>query len=86
MGSGAQQEALVGTRTVLDVLDAEQAVLDSQSSLIESQRDEIVAAYSVLSQVGLLTANDLGLPGCVYDFGPDYERTRDRWFGNSVVE
>lgn len=83
---GVQQEALVGTRTVLDVLDAEQAVLDSQSSLIESRRDEIVAAYTVLAQVGLLTANDLGLPGCVYDFGPDYERTRDRWFGNSVVE
>ncbi|MEM7444905.1 MAG: TolC family outer membrane protein [Pseudomonadota bacterium] len=81
---GVQQEALVGTRTVLDVLDAEQAVLDSRSSLIQAQRDEIVAAYSLLAQVGLMTAADLQLPVTVYDFGPDYERTRDRWFGNSI--
>lgn len=81
---GVQQEALVGTRTVLDVLDAEQAVLDSRSSLIQSQRDEIVAAYTLLAQVGLLTALELGLPVQVYEFGPDYERTRGRWFGNSI--
>lgn len=81
---GVQQEALVGTRTVLDVLDAEQALLDSQSSLIEARVDEVVAAYQLLSQVGMLTAYDLGLQACVYEFGPDYERARTRWFGTSV--
>ena len=53
---GVRQEADVGARTVLDVLDAEQEFLDAQVNLVRAQRDEIVAQYQLLSSVGRLTA------------------------------
>ena len=40
---GVEQEARVGSRTVLDVLDAEQELLNAKVALVRSQRDEIVA-------------------------------------------
>src|SRR5690606_28719399 len=58
---GVRQEADVGARTTLDVLDAEQEYLDSQVALVGSQRDEVVAAYGLLAAVGHLSARDLGL-------------------------
>src|SRR5690606_38913251 len=81
---GVQQEALVGSRTVLDVLDTQQDLLDAQVSLVSAQRDEVVAAYQVLNAVGLLTARALGLPVQVYDPEPDYQATRGRWWGTSI--
>src|SRR5262249_16449906 len=59
---GVRQEQQVGLRTVLDVLDAQQAVLNSQVSLVVARRDTIVAAYQTLASVGKLTAADLKLP------------------------
>ncbi len=59
---GVKQEAEVGSRTTLDVLNAEQELLNSQVALVGSQRDEYVAAYDLLSAVGALTAQDLRLP------------------------
>ncbi len=64
---GVTQEAQVGSRTTLDVLDAEQELLDSRVSLVRAERDEFVAAYSLLSAMGQLTAQDLGLPVQYYD-------------------
>ncbi len=81
---GTEQEALVGSRTVLDVLDAEQELLDAQVSLVRSQRDEVVAAYSLLAVTGQLTARALGLPVEYYEFEPDYRATRGRLWGTSV--
>ena len=52
----------VGARTVLDVLDAQQELLDSQVTLVGSERDEVVAAYQLKSSVGQLTARRLELP------------------------
>jgi len=76
-----QQEQAVGARTVLDLLDAEQELLDANVSLVRSQRDEIVAAYRVLAAIGRLTASDLGLPVEVYDPDLDYYKVRNKWFG-----
>jgi len=79
---GVREEAKVGARTTLDVLDAEQDFLDARASLIVSRRDEYVAAYSLLASVGKLTIGHLGL-----DTGPAtpepsyYEGVRDRNFG-----
>ena len=42
---GVQQEALVGSRTVLNVLDAEQELLDAKVDLVKAERDEIVARF-----------------------------------------
>jgi len=81
---GVRQEALVGSRTVLDVLDAEQELLDARVSLVTAQRDEVVAAYEVLSAVGVLTARARGLPVDYYDVERDYEATRNRLWGTSV--
>lgn len=81
---GVTQEAQVGSRTVLDVLDAEQELLDARVSLVRASRDEIVAAYELLSAVGRLTARDLNLPVEYYDIDLDYDRTRDLWYGTSI--
>src|SRR5262249_19396746 len=64
---GVRQEAEVGSRTTLDVLNAEQELLNSEVSLVGSQRDEYVAAYGLLASVGALTAQDLKLPVKIYD-------------------
>ncbi|MFQ6018972.1 MAG: TolC family outer membrane protein [Kiloniellaceae bacterium] len=81
---GVRQENLVGARTVLDILDAEQELLDAQVSLVRSQRDEIVAGFEVLAAVGRLTARDLVLPVEIYDPEIDYRKVRNRWFGLGI--
>lgn len=78
---GVRQENAVGARTVLDVLDAEQELLDAQVSLVGAQRDEIVATFEVLSAVGRMTAADLGLGTEIYDAEADYRAVRGSWFG-----
>ena len=78
---GVQQENLVGARTILDILDAEQELLDAQVSLVGSQRDEIVAGFQVLTAIGRMTAKDLTLPVEVYEPEADYLKVRNRWFG-----
>ncbi|MEE8517435.1 MAG: TolC family outer membrane protein [Alphaproteobacteria bacterium] len=79
---GVQIEAQVGSRTVLDVLDAEQELLDAQVSLVRSQRDVIVAGFDLLAAIGRLTARDLKLPVTLYDFEINYKAVRDKWFGS----
>lgn len=81
---GVQREASVGSRTVLDVLDAEQELLDARVNLVTSQRDETVAALTLLSSVGHLTAADLNLPVDLYDPQGHYRKVRGKWFGGDV--
>jgi TolC family type I secretion outer membrane protein len=78
---GVEQEALVGTRTVLDVLDAEQELLDARVNLVRARRDEIVASLGLAQAIGRLTADalDLGVPR--YDFEAYYREVRGKWFG-----
>ncbi|MBU2959592.1 TolC family outer membrane protein [Citreicella sp. C3M06] len=64
---GIREEATLGARTTLDVLDAEQTLLDARASLISSQVDETIAAYAVLSSIGQLTSDALGLAVPKYD-------------------
>jgi outer membrane protein TolC len=78
---GVRQENAVGARTVLDVLDAEQELLDAQVNLVRAHRDEIVAGFTVISAMGRLTARNLALGVDVYDPEVDYQAVRDRWFG-----
>lgn len=56
-----REEARLGSRTTLDVLDTEQSLLDARTRLLEAQRDEQVAVYGVLAAMGLLTVDHLGL-------------------------
>lgn len=78
---GVEQEAAVGSRTVLDVLDAEQELLDAQVNLVRDQRDAIVASYELLAAVGRLTARDLALPVDLYDQKAHYLKVRDKLWG-----
>jgi len=78
---GVQQEATVGARTVLDVLDAEQELLDGQVSLVQAQRDATVASYQLLQALGRLTAQDLNLPVQVYDYDSHYVEVSGKLWG-----
>lgn len=80
---GVQREAQVGARTVLDVLDAEQELLNAKVSLVKAQRDEMVAMFQVKEAVGELTAERLKLPVDLYDPGQHYDEVRGAWFGTS---
>jgi len=81
---GVKQEALVGTRTVLDVLDAEQELLNARVDLVRAQRDEVVASLSLASAVGLLSAEALNLDVPRYDVQEHYQRVRGKWLGTGV--
>lgn len=78
---GVEREASVGSRTVLDVLDAEQELLDSRVSHVRAQRDEVVAFFELKSAIGQLTARDLELPVTLYDPREHYQEVKDKWFG-----
>ena len=78
---GVQQEAQVGSRTTLDVLDAEQELLDSRVALVAAERDEYVTAYQLLSAVGALTAHGLELPTDIYDPVKNYNDVRWKFVG-----
>jgi outer membrane protein len=79
--NGVRDEARVGQRTTLDVLNAIQALLNARVSLITAQHDRVVASYNVLSAVGRLSAAVMGLPVQLYDPGVHYHQVRDSWFG-----
>ena len=81
---GVSEEARVGARTVLDVLDAQQELLDSRVSLVRVTRDAHVASYELFAAVGRLTAEDLNLPVALYDFSEYFDRVRGRWFGGNI--
>jgi outer membrane protein len=78
---GVEREAAVGSRTVLDVLDAEQELLDAKVNHVRAQRDELVATYELLSSVGLLNAKTLKLNVDFYDPSEHYFEVRDKWLG-----
>jgi outer membrane protein len=78
---GVQREAAVGSRTVLDVLDAEQELLNARVSLVSARRDEIVAAYQLKESVGEFTAQRLDLPVNIYNPMEYYDRVRNKWWG-----
>jgi len=82
---GVQREAAVGSRTVLDVLDAEQELLDAKVSLVRAQRDELVALFELKQAIGGLTADKMRLDTGIYDPKVHYEEVRDAWVGTSSV-
>lgn len=81
---GVQQEALVGTRTVLDILDAEQELLDSRVNLVRARRDEYIATFNLVAAVGGLTAGGLSLDTPLYDPTLYQNAVRNKWFGTDT--
>ena len=74
---GVREEATLGARTTLDVLNAEQELLDARANQISAQADEVIASYSLLSATGLLTAEHLQLPVQQYDPAAYYNLVKD---------
>jgi outer membrane protein len=78
---GTQQEALVGTRTVLDVLIAEQQLFTTESQLVTAQHDAALAEFNLAAADGRLIAPDLKLPVELYDMDSHYKEVKDKWLG-----
>jgi TolC family type I secretion outer membrane protein len=78
---GVQQEALVGTRTVLDVLIQNQQLLTTQSQLVTAQHDAALAEFNLAAAVGRLIAPELNLPVRLYDMEQHFKQVRDKWIG-----
>ena len=78
---GVQREAIVGSRTTLDVLNANQELTNAEVSLVRALADNVTGSYTVTAAVGRLTAQDLGLPVEYYDMRQYYNAVRDRWVG-----
>lgn len=79
--NGVREEARVGQRTTLDVLNAQQALVNARVSLVTAQHDRVVASYNLLNAVGRLSPQILGLPTPVYDPQVHYYQVRDSWAG-----
>jgi outer membrane protein len=79
--NGVREEARVGQRTTLDVLNAQQELVNARVALVTAQRDRVVASYTLLSAVGKLAPGVLTLPTETYDSGVHYNQVRDKWFG-----
>ena len=80
---GVEREAIVGSRTTLDVLNATQLLLTSRTTLVQNLSQVITASYSVAVAIGRLTARDLHLPVPLYDETAYYQAVKDRWAGLS---
>jgi outer membrane protein TolC len=78
---GVRQEAQVGSRTVLDVLNAEQELFTDRVQLVTAQHDTSLAEFNLSQQIGRLTAVDLRLPVKLYDVDVHYRSVRDKWLG-----
>ena len=82
---GVEREAQVGSRTVLDVLDAEQELLDSRVAHVRARRDELVTLFELQAAIGKLTAKGLQLKVQAYDPADHYNEVRDKWFGGDAT-
>ncbi|MGH7126205.1 MAG: TolC family outer membrane protein [Stellaceae bacterium] len=78
---GVRQEAQVGSRTVLDVLNAEQELFTDRVNLVQAQHDLAVAEFDLAQQVGHLTAEYMKLPVQLYDPKKHYDAVRNKWIG-----
>jgi outer membrane protein len=79
--NGVREEARVGQRTTLDVLNAQQELVNARVALVTAQHDRVVASYTLLAAVGALSMQRLGLNVRVYDPMVHYQQVRDAWVG-----
>jgi outer membrane protein len=79
--NGVREEAKAGQRTTLDVLNAQQALVNARVALVTAQHDRVVASYAVLNSVGRLSPIVLKLQTTTYDPSVHYQQVRDSWYG-----
>jgi cell pole-organizing protein PopZ len=78
---GVQREAIVGSRTTLEVLNQEQELLSNRVNLVRALTTAVLQSYSLAAALGRLTAQDLGLDVEPYDMRAYYNAVRNRWAG-----
>jgi outer membrane protein len=78
---GVEREAIVGSRTTLDVLNATQLLLTSRTTLVQNLAQVISASYGVAVAIGRLTARDMNLPVPLYDETAYYQAVKNKWGG-----
>jgi len=83
--NGVREEERVGQRTLIEVLNAQQELLNSQVNLVTTRRNVIVAAYGLQAALGRLDALSLGVTGVVYDPVAHSEEVDRKWFGISIT-
>lgn len=83
---GVRSEEAIGQRSLLDVLNAEQELLQANVAIILARRDVVNASYEVLAQIGRLSAAEIGLSTPVYDATVHYEEVRRKWFGLDITD
>jgi outer membrane protein len=79
--NGVREEARLGQRTTLDVLNAQQELVNARVALVQAQRDRLVNSYGLLAAVGRLSPRVLGLQVPSYDPQVHYHQVRDAWIG-----
>ncbi|MEA3079013.1 MAG: outer membrane protein, partial [Sphingomonadales bacterium] len=84
--NGVREEAKAGQRTTLDVLNAQQALVNARVALVTAQHDRVVASYAVLTSVGRLGPLVLNLPTTIYDPSVHYHQVRDSWGGLRIPD
>jgi outer membrane protein len=82
--NGVREEAKVGLRTTLDVLNAQQSVMHARVNMIVSQHDVVVASYAALAAVGRLSAEALKLDVARYDPELHFEAVSGKWLGTDT--
>lgn len=83
---GVIEERNVGQRTTLDVLNAQADVINAQINLASSQRNVVVASYAIVSAMGGLTAERLGLQVAVHRPQEHYDAVKNKWIGTKTPD
>lgn len=79
--NGVIEERNVGQRTTLDVLNAQNAVITAKINQASSEHDVVVASYAILSAIGRLSVDRLGLAVTKYKPEEHYNAVKDKWIG-----
>jgi outer membrane protein len=82
---GVKEEERVGQRTLLDVLNAQQELLQSQVNLETTKRNILVASYTLISAIGRLSVSEVGAATQVYHPEVHYQDVRNKWFGIDIT-
>src|SRR5690606_24035010 len=84
--SGVVEERNVGQRTTLDVLNAQADVISAQITLAGAERDVVAASYAILSSMGRLAPDRLGLNVALYDATEHYDAVKNKWVGTRTPD
>ena len=80
---GVREEAKAGLRTTLEILNAQQELLNARIALIIAQRERVVASYGLMATIGRLSMDNLGVGAAYYEPERHYNQVKDSWGGGA---